>query len=99
MRANGMQPLAIEVAIQKEKVGALNAVAYKLEGLLAQLAAIEASARVAGAPKRWELVKEHARLRAEAERQRWYMVVQREAMGLAHHDDVERIYPLPPPLR
>ena len=93
-----MKPLAIEIAIQKEKASALQGVGRKLEALLARLAGIEASARTADAVKRWELTKEHARLRAEAEKQRWYMVVQREAMGLAHHDDVERIYPLPPPL-
>jgi hypothetical protein len=30
---------------------------------------------------------------------RYYLVVQREAMGLRRHADVDRVYPIPPPLR
>ncbi|HZH79252.1 MAG TPA: hypothetical protein VEY88_24740 [Archangium sp.] len=38
----------------------------------------------------------HKELRAEAEKQRWYLVIQREALGLRQHADLEEMYPLPP---
>lgn len=40
----------------------------------------------------------YARLREQARTFRSYLVIQREALGLRKHDDVDRKYPLPPPL-
>ena len=92
------EPLAIEVEIRKEKASALRRVAEKLEAQLSELGAIAEKAARAKAEERERLVAAHRTLRAEAEKQRWYLVVQREAMGLSRHDDVDRLHPLPPPL-
>lgn len=42
---------------------------------------------------------EYAALRREAQRYHHYLIVQREAMGFRKHGDVDRLYPVPGPLR
>ena len=44
---------------------------------------------------RARIVARHRELRAEAENQHWYLIVQREAMGLRHHGDIYELYRLP----
>ncbi len=88
-------PLAIEVEMQSEKVSALRRVASRLESLLAELQETEREVRALSGPTRARFVARHRELRAEAEKQRWYLLVQREAMGLRHHGDIDALYPLP----
>jgi hypothetical protein len=92
-------PLAIELEILKEKSSALRRVSLKLESLLAQLTQVEQSLAGTSGAERARQVARHRELRAEAEKQRWYLIVQREAMGLYHHEDVESMYRLPAPLK
>ena len=47
-----------------------------------------------GAPE----VAAYEALRKQARRYRWYLEVQREALGLVRHDDLDRFYPIPPQL-
>ena len=42
---------------------------------------------------------EYAALLREAQRQHHYLIVQREALGFRKHGDVDRLYPVPGPLR
>jgi hypothetical protein len=44
-------------------------------------------------------VERHQALRAEAEKYRWYLVVQREAMGLLNHEVVFEHYKIPEAIR
>jgi hypothetical protein len=88
-------PLAIEVEMQSEKASALRRVASRLESLLLELAETERTLRGLSGPGRARLVARHRELRAEAEKQRWYLIVQREAMGLRHHGDIYELYRLP----
>ncbi|MBM4379447.1 MAG: hypothetical protein FJ086_09130 [Deltaproteobacteria bacterium] len=39
----------------------------------------------------------HDSVRAEAQKNLWYLVVQREAMGLCNHGDVYALERVPPP--
>ena len=94
-----MAPSAIEIQLQAEKASALRRVGGILEQLLAELGSVERSAGGLTGRSRAQAVAEHARLRAEAEKHRWYLIVQREAIGLFNHADVYQHYPLPPPLR
>jgi hypothetical protein len=41
---------------------------------------------------------EYERLRARARQYRWYLEVQREALGLRHHGFLDRFYAVPGPL-
>jgi hypothetical protein len=91
--------LAIEVEMRREAVSALRRLGGRLEAQLEELRTIQAEALQAPPSERPRFVAEHARVRAEAEQSRWYLIVQREAMGVLNHEDVDRAYPLPPPLR
>ena len=92
-------PLAVEVEIRSEKASAMRRVAQKVESLLAELSKVEAASLGTQGDVRARHVARHQELRAEAEKQRWYLIVQREAMGLWHHGDIEELYRLPSPLR
>ncbi len=45
------------------------------------------------------LLSEYAEHRKTAIEQRWYLEVQREAMGLRKHTDLDTFFPIPPPIR
>jgi hypothetical protein len=88
--------LPIEVELLREKGSALRRLGEKLERLIAELGRLEKElAATAGATRARHLAR-YAALRRQAESERWKMIVQREAMGLSHHEDVDRSYPLPP---
>jgi len=96
-RSLGKSDLAVEALLRAEKATALGRVGERVESLLKQLAEIEATvARGEGA--RGELIERHAAVREQAKLQLWYLIVQREAMGLNRHHDVYRIYAIPPKL-
>ncbi len=85
----------IEKEIQAEKAAALGRTAAMLEGMLADLhRRRDEMGRLAG-DERARAEEAYATLRDQARLYRWYLVVQREALGLFHHDDVDRHYPLP----
>lgn len=48
---------------------------------------------------RRRLLAESAEARRQAEQWRWYLCVQREAIGLRRHDDVDATFPIPPIIR
>lgn len=91
--------LPIELELQREKASALRRVGVRLEQLIAELAGLEKEIAAATGTDRTRRVARHAALRREAEEQRWKMIVQREAMGLKRHEEVDRHYPLPSPIR
>jgi hypothetical protein len=88
-------PLAIEVEMRSEKASALRRVASRLESLLKELEETERALRARSGLERARFVARHRELRAEAEKQRWYLIVQREAMGLRHHGDIYELYRVP----
>lgn len=95
-RRGSRAELPVEVEILKEKASALGRVGERLDGSLARLADLAARIAEAGPDARAALVDEYRAERARARELRYYLVVQREAMGLRRHADVDRAYPLPP---
>lgn len=92
-------PLAIEVQLRQEKALALRRTGDKLETLISELARAELALRTLSGPTRPAAVTKYQQMRADAEYQRWCLVVQREAMGLWNHAEVELMYPLPPAVK
>lgn len=92
-------PLAVEVAFRLEKVGALRRVGETLEKMLGELKELERELRTLNGPPREKRVVVYQQIRADAEYQRWCLVVQREAMGLFDHAEVDLMYPVPPQLK
>lgn len=88
--------LPVEVEILKEKAGALGRVGERLDGSLARLAELQARIARAGRDERAALIAAYRAERARAVELRYYLVVQREALGLRRHAHVDRAYPLPP---
>lgn len=85
---------AWEAELNKERAGALGATAKKLEAQLEKCAELGPQIDAATDPGLKELLlRDYRAAREEAERQRWNLCVQREAMGLRRHDDVDRLYP------
>lgn len=89
-----------EREIVAEKAAALGRAGERLEAALAETTTLGARLDAAGDPV------EHARLLADYERAReravaarLALIIQREAVGLRHHRDVDRQFPEPPPRR
>lgn len=91
--------LALEAELDRERAGALGRTGRLLELALETCQALRTSLEAATGRERRRLIAEYREARAEAEKWRWYLTIQREAMGLRRHDDVERLYPTPPVVR
>ena len=92
-------PLAIEVQIRQEKASTLRRVGDKLETLIGQMVKLESELRTLTGPPRAKKVEEYRKLWADADHQRWYLIIQREAMGLFDHAEVDLMYPIPPKMK
>ena len=88
--------LPIEVQLQAEKATALRRVGQRLDELLSELKETDRQLLWLSGAARARLVARHKTLRAEAEHQRWCLIVQREAMGQFSHSDVYELYRIPP---
>ena len=91
--------LSIEVHLRAEAASGLKAVGHRLDRQLTALR--ELGAQVQAMPlgaERERRAAEYDEKRREAEYLKWTLIVQREAMGLAHHEDVHELYRVPPKL-
>lgn len=89
----------VERDIRAEKAAALGRAGERLEVLLGE---VQAAARALGAARepaaRERLGREYEAARARALAARQALVIQREAIGLRHHQVVDQQFPEPPPL-
>lgn len=81
-----------------ERVAALARISRTLETLIEQLAQSGARLAVLSGGDRAEELARHRQLRLRAVRYRWYLDVQRESLGLRHHESIERFYRVPDPI-
>ena len=91
--ARGLARIQDEIA--SEKAAALSRIAGTLETLLADLRRIAYAAAAGGPDERPRTLARHREVREQALRWRWYLEVQREAVGLTRHEDLETLYPIP----
>ena len=103
--------LIVEKEIQQEKAEALGRAGERLERALMDLATLREDlvnlVRCAPASpltetegvtsEIGEALERYARLRKEAKQLRYCLIIQREALGLWKHEDVDRLYPIPAP--
>ena len=81
--------------LNEERAAALLRISRTLESLLDQLQARRADVHVAtGAEHERQLTAWHE-LRARAVTYRWYLEVQREALGLRQHHHLDEFYKVP----
>ena len=90
----------IEEEIAREKAATLGRAGERLEAALAEVAALGAAIdRETDPERRAALVREYEAARRHAASARHTLVIQREAIGLRHHRDVDRLFPEPPARR
>jgi CHAD domain-containing protein len=84
--------------LNEERAAALTRISRTLESILEQLQTIRV--RIDSEPNTVSSADpdEYERLRARARQYRWYLEVQREALGLHHHGFLDRFYAVPGPL-
>ena len=82
--------------VKKEQASSLGRVAARLESFLADLVEVEKVLAGLEGPERRPLLHQHAVLRQEAQTFRWYLQVQREALGIHRgQDNLAEHYPIP----
>ncbi|NTX04387.1 MULTISPECIES: hypothetical protein [Myxococcus] len=91
--------LPVEAELQKEKASALKRTGEKLEKALAALEGAERELLMSRGPTRAVRLERYREVRKEAELQRWYLMVQREACGIRNNRDLDLMYPMPPLVR
>ncbi|MBL8920884.1 MAG: hypothetical protein JNJ54_18620 [Myxococcaceae bacterium] len=91
---------AMAAEINREKASSLGRTGRVIEEAIAACAALRKKLEPCPpGPKRRELVKEYAAQRKIVVEQRWNLEVQREAMGLRKHTDLDTFFPIPPVVR
>jgi len=88
----------LELELTEERAAALRRISQTLESLIEQLHALRARiGDVHWSDSRPEVAQYRA-LRRTAVRYRWYLEVQREALGLHPDHRLDEFYPIPRPL-
>ena len=82
--------------LQEERAAALARISRRLERLLAQLQATREQIARTREEDRARDIEAYRELRQQAVTYRWYLEVQREAIGLRHHQRLDEFYPIPP---
>ena len=82
--------------LNEERAAALLRISRTLEGLIAQLQTQRERIVVAAAAERDVERERYRELHAQAVKYRWYLEVQREALGLRHHHRIDEFYAIPP---
>ena len=84
--------------LQEERAAALTRISRRLERLLEQLDATREQLAHGRNEDRARDVAAYRELREEAVKYRWYLEVQREAIGLRQHEHLDEFYRIPPEL-
>jgi hypothetical protein len=81
--------------LNEERVAALRRISHTLESLIGQLQASRERMRQASGSDREREFAALRDLRARALKYRWYLEVQREALGIRRHDGLDEFYKVP----
>ncbi|MFQ5691631.1 MAG: hypothetical protein ACE5IM_01120 [Nitrospinota bacterium] len=87
------QPMAVEIEILQEKASALGRTGAKLRACVERIRRIEAE--WTGRPEDLRRAEDYRQAVERASLYRYYLIVQREAVALTAHADVDRLYPIP----
>ena len=84
--------------LNEERAAALLRISRTLESLVEELRASRERLVAADAADRSREEAAYRELRRRAVRYRWYLEVQREALGLRHHHLLDEFYKIPDPV-
>jgi hypothetical protein len=88
-------PLAVDLEIIEEKVSALGRIARAFEKELDRFRRFQSNLQSAAPRDRPKREAEYEAGRKRLAGLLWYLIVQREAMGLRNHDIVYQVYQIP----
>ncbi len=83
--------------LQEERAAALARISRRLERLIEQLQATREQIAHGRDEDRARDLAAYRDLHKQALKYRWYLEVQREAIGLRQHQRIDEFYPIPPP--
>jgi hypothetical protein len=89
---------SIQRELNEERAAALLRISSRLDSLIAQLRASGGRLSLLDDTARRREIAAYRELRREALRYRWYLEVQREALGLRQHHLLDEFYRIPAPL-
>ena len=84
--------------LNEERIAALTRISGTLESLIAQLQQVRERMSSSHASARDRDLAAYRELHERARKYRWYLEVQREALGMRHHRIVDELYAIPDPL-
>ena len=82
--------------LNEERVAALTRISRTLEALLAQLQVSRERLDELHGEERAAEAAHYREVRERARTYRWYLEVQREALGIRHHHRLDEFYKVPP---
>lgn len=85
----------LERELNEERAATLRRISTTLESLIEQLHASRERLQHLSGPARRREVAAYGEMRREAIRYRWYLEVQREALGLRQHQYLDEFYEIP----
>jgi hypothetical protein len=88
----------IELELMEERAAALRRISQTLESLIEELSQLRADIGAIHWSTPSPDVARYRELRRRAVRYRWYLEVQREALGLHPNHRLDEFYPIPAPL-
>ena len=95
----GMTPRSLERELLEEMAQALARAHDKMAVALLDLTEAERAVTAAAGESEYRArVTAYQQRRERALTARWELMIHREALGFHRHDDLERSYPIPPPL-
>ena len=88
----------LELELMEERAATLRRIAQTLESLIGELKALQERIGKVHWSSRSPAVARYRELRRRAVKYRWYLEVQREALGLYHHSVLDEFYTIPDPI-
>jgi hypothetical protein len=84
-----------EEEIREEMASALGRIGKKLEMLIAELNKLKERAALCNDDEKSNVLEEFKKIRTKARLYYWYLIIQRESVGLTNHDLLPALYSIP----
>jgi hypothetical protein len=85
----------IEAEIREEMASALGRIGKRLEALIAELVYLRNYIASCPETEKEQTIQKYKHTRKEARLYYWYLIVQRESIGLRNHELLRDLYPIP----
>jgi hypothetical protein len=84
-----------EEEIREEMASALGRIGKKLEVLIVELNKLKERAALCNDDEKANVLEQYEKIRTKARLYYWYLIIQRESIGLTNHDLLPALYRIP----